>query len=257
VNIDFLGTLPGWITAASTTTGGAAIIIAYLRRDVSIKGLHNADHADIRDHYAEELERVTVRQRECEERESQLRGRVAELENDILGLIRIIGQPTSSNGSAITATRSPSMAKAAVRRKLALIAAFANPKAPAVTEAEIAALATRLGCSMKQLRAVATVESGRSAFDTEGRPKMLFERHKFNRFTNGHFPMSAWNNPMAGGYGEDSWNKLAHAACQDADSAFSAASWGRFQVLGQYWQGLATHPAGDGLFDGRQRSRAL
>jgi hypothetical protein len=96
VNIDFLGTLPGWITAASTTTGGAAIIIAYLRRDVSIKGLHNADHADIRDHYAEELERVTVRQRECEERESQLRGRVAELENDILGLIRIIGQASTN-----------------------------------------------------------------------------------------------------------------------------------------------------------------
>jgi hypothetical protein len=122
--------------------------------------------------------------------------------------------------------------------RVGLVAAFANPKAPAVTDAEIAALATRLGCSTKQLRAVATVESGRSAFDTEGRPKMLFERHKFNRFTNGHFPMSAWNNPNPGGYGEDSWNKLAHAACQDAGSAFSAASWGRFQVLGQYWQGL-------------------
>jgi hypothetical protein len=117
-------------------------------------------------------------------------------------------------------------------------AAFTNPDAPGVSPDDIIALATRLGCTAKQLTAVATVESGRSAFDSEGRPKMLFERHKFNRFTTGRFPMSAWNNPMAGGYGEDSWNKLSHAACQDVDAAFSAASWGRFQVLGQYWQGL-------------------
>lgn len=120
----------------------------------------------------------------------------------------------------------------------AIVAAFTNPDAPVVTSVQVAELAARLGCTAKQLSAVATVESGRSAFDAEDRPKMLFERHKFNRFTNGRFPMSAWNNPMAGGYGEDSWDKLSHAACQDVDSAFSAASWGRFQVLGQYWQGL-------------------
>lgn len=95
MTIDFLGTLPGWITAASTTTGVAAIIITYLKRGVSMRGLENSDHADIRDHYAEELERVTIRQRECEERESQLRARVGELENDILGLCRIIGQASA------------------------------------------------------------------------------------------------------------------------------------------------------------------
>jgi hypothetical protein len=92
---DFIGTLPGWITAASTTTGVAAVIIAYFRRGVSLKSLSNADGADIRDHYAEELERVTARQHECELREGQLRTRVAELENDILGLIRIIGQASA------------------------------------------------------------------------------------------------------------------------------------------------------------------
>lgn len=52
---DFIGTLPGWITAASTTTGVAAIIIAYLRRGVSLRGLQNADDADRRDHIAEEM----------------------------------------------------------------------------------------------------------------------------------------------------------------------------------------------------------
>jgi hypothetical protein len=86
---------------------------------------------------------------------------------------------------------------------------------------------------------------------------MLFERHKFNRFTNGRFPMSAWNNPMAGGYGEDSWNKLSHAACQDVDAAFSAAAGGGFRCLGNTGRGSATQPAGDGLFDGRLVRRRI
>lgn len=135
------------------------------------------------------------------------------------------GHPLVIDGECGPATRS------------ALIAAFTNPAAPAVTTVEINALAIRLGCSPKQVRAVATVESGRSAFK-DGRPKLLFERHKFHRFTHGQFPMAAWNNPNGGGYGEDSWDKLAHAACQDVGAAFSSASWGRFQVLGQHWQGL-------------------
>jgi hypothetical protein len=96
LTVDFLGTLPGWITAASTTTGVAAIIIAFFRRGVSMKGLLNADKADIRDHYAEELERVTTRQHECEAREALLRDRVTQLENDILGLIRIISQASAN-----------------------------------------------------------------------------------------------------------------------------------------------------------------
>jgi hypothetical protein len=92
---EFVGTLPGWITAISSTGGVAAVIIALLRRNVSLRGLQNADHADIRDHYAEELERVIERQHGCEAREEKLRERVTELENDVLGLIRIIAQASA------------------------------------------------------------------------------------------------------------------------------------------------------------------
>lgn len=53
---DFLGTLPGWITAASTTTGVVTIIVAYWKRGVSLQRLSNEDEADIRDHYALEVE---------------------------------------------------------------------------------------------------------------------------------------------------------------------------------------------------------
>lgn len=98
---DFLGTLPGWITAASTTTGVVTVIVAFWKRGVSLKGLQNADEADIRDHYAEELERVVARQHACEQREEALRNRVGELEDDVRGLIRIITQASADKVLAL------------------------------------------------------------------------------------------------------------------------------------------------------------
>jgi hypothetical protein len=120
----------------------------------------------------------------------------------------------------------------------AIVNAFTSDCASAVTDADIATLATRLGCSVKQLKAVAKVESGGSAFDRFGRPKILFERHLFHRFTGGRFGQTAWSNPKGGGYNEDSWDKLTRAACQDVGSAFAAVSWGKFQVLGMHWDHL-------------------
>jgi hypothetical protein len=117
----------------------------------------------------------------------------------------------------------------------AIVNAFTSDCASAVTDADIATLATRLGCSVKQLKAVAKVESGGSAFDRFGRPKILFERHLFHRFTGGRFGQTAWSNPKGGGYNEDSWDKLTRAACQDVGSAFAAISIGKFQVLGTHW----------------------
>lgn len=75
-------------------TGGMLGVV--LRYRQGMRGLSNVDAADIRDHYAEELERVIERQRACEEREGKLRQRVTELENDILGLIGIIRQASAN-----------------------------------------------------------------------------------------------------------------------------------------------------------------
>jgi hypothetical protein len=122
--------------------------------------------------------------------------------------------------------------------RAALLACFTNACAPAVTEAEIEAIAARLGCGLKQIRAVSMVESGGAAFDRQGRPKILFERHLFHRLTNGEFSVSSFSNPKAGGYADDSWQKLALAACKNPKAAFSAASWGKFQVMGLHWAAL-------------------
>lgn len=119
-----------------------------------------------------------------------------------------------------------------------LLAKFTNLNAAAVTENDIVAFARRLGCTPKQIRAVATVESGGAAFDSQGRPKILYERHLFHRLTAGKYSVSPFSNPAYGGYGEDSWIKLTYACGKNPSAAFSSCSWGRFQVLGSHWRKL-------------------
>lgn len=120
----------------------------------------------------------------------------------------------------------------------ATLAAFTNVCADKVTNEQLDALARRLGCSVKQLRAVATVESGGAGFDGHGRPKILFERHVFHDLTNGCASVCAFSNPKGGGYAEDSWDKLTTAMIVNVDAAFASCSWGKFQVLGRHWNTL-------------------
>lgn len=118
----------------------------------------------------------------------------------------------------------------------ALITAFTNPAPKPLSSADAAAFAKRLGVSPKQLAAVASVESSGGGFDKYGRPKILFERHKFHGFTGGVYSVSTFSNPQGGGYNESSWEKLQGAIVTGrVDAAFMSVSWGKFQVLGQYW----------------------
>jgi hypothetical protein len=118
----------------------------------------------------------------------------------------------------------------------ALLTAFTNPAASKLSATESKAFANRLGVSEKQLKAVAKVESSGSGFDSAGKPKILFERHKFHKYTGGIFSIATFSNPSGGGYEVNSWDKLAGAIVTGAvDAAFMACSWGKFQVLGEYW----------------------
>lgn len=127
----------------------------------------------------------------------------------------------------------------------AIIAAFTNLAAAKVTDDDITALALRLGCTPKQIRAVAQVESGGSAFDKQGRPKILFERHFFWRITDGTYGVTPYSNLHSGGYDESSWTKLVNAACKDSQAAFASCSWGKFQVMGAHWKTLGYDSALD------------
>lgn len=119
-----------------------------------------------------------------------------------------------------------------------LIAALSNKNAPAASTVEITAIAERLGATYAQLRAVASVESSGGGFDTQGRPKILFERHLFHRLTGGKWSVASWSNSSGGGYSESSWEKLGLACGRDPDAALGACSWGKFQVLGLHWSKL-------------------
>lgn len=124
------------------------------------------------------------------------------------------------------------------RTRAAILDAFTNRCAEQISDANIELLARRLGCSSKQIKAVAKVESGGSAFDAMGRPKILFERHYFWKLTKGAHGVGSFSNPQGGGYNENSWEKLTRAACLDPEAAFSSASWGKFQVMGAHWKAL-------------------
>lgn len=125
--------------------------------------------------------------------------------------------------------------------RAAIIAAFTNTNASAISDQQIETMAASLGCTAKQIRAVAKVESGGGAYDGQGRPKLLFERHLFHRLTKGRLRITSYSNPAPGGYKEDSWEKLTLAASRDVNAAFSSASWGKFQVLGLHWLELGYH----------------
>ncbi|QNQ10663.1 N-acetylmuramidase family protein [Sphingomonas alpina] len=117
---------------------------------------------------------------------------------------------------------------------------------PALTEADYSTAATQQNVEVAAIKAVAVVESGgRSGFDSQGRPKILFEAHHFsghsgNRFNTTHphlsVPARQWRT-ASNYYGWDQYQRLREAMVLDVDAALKSASWGKFQVLGSNHSG--------------------
>jgi hypothetical protein len=135
------------------------------------------------------------------------------------------------------------------RTREAFYGLFANRNAPAVTIGQIEAFAARLGGTVKQLRAVAAVESSGGGFLPSGHPKILWERHYFFKRLKLKIPLLS--DPAPGGYTQDadkdgindSWEKLVDGAMRNPFSAIESASWGKFQVMGAWWEKLGYHGA--------------
>lgn len=128
---------------------------------------------------------------------------------------------------------------------------FQNRAALAVTEDQIAGYARRLGCSVRQLKAVAQVESNGGGFLPSGQPKILWERHYFwkriaIKLASKSVAGALLAASVAGGYTidadkdgrNDSWEKLVEGATVNPVAAFESCSWGKFQIMGAWWKKL-------------------
>lgn len=109
-----------------------------------------------------------------------------------------------------------------------------------LTAADFQAVATRLGCTVAQVRAVDEVESAGSGFLPGDPPlvKILFEAHIFDRETGGRFRAAhpslsspTWNRALYAG-GRAEWPRLERAMQLDREAALRSASAGRYQIMG-------------------------
>jgi hypothetical protein len=117
----------------------------------------------------------------------------------------------------------------------ALLHTFTSSNTAALSADQASLIAKRLGQRQAIVRR-RKVEAAGSGFDKDRRPKILFERHKFHKYTGGKYSISSFSNLQSGGYNENSWEKLLDALVTgQVDAAFMACSWGKFQVLGEYW----------------------
>ncbi|TAW65449.1 N-acetylmuramidase family protein [Rhizobium ruizarguesonis] len=100
--------------------------------------------------------------------------------------------------------------------------------------------AALLGVTEAHVRAVTSVEALGSGYLTSGRPKILFEAHKFSDAT-GHkydsvqpnISSKNWNRSLYGAGGENQYARLALAMKLNETAALASASWGAFQILGR------------------------
>lgn len=116
---------------------------------------------------------------------------------------------------------------------------FAGTGLP-LTQAGIDGAIGALKINAQTLWAVLSVETSGCGFQSDRRPKLLFERHIFHRLTGGKWDaedpdVSA---PTPGGYGDGAgqYLRLEGAMQLDADAALMSASWGLGQIMGENYK---------------------
>lgn len=113
-----------------------------------------------------------------------------------------------------------------------------------LTNDDFCRAAKRLRCEVAAIKAFGEVESKRAAFDDNGFPTILFERHKFYEYARNRKELFQRHpdlcNPVPGGYGKyaDQKPKFDRAFALDPEAAMMACSWGMFQVMGFNWRDL-------------------
>jgi hypothetical protein len=123
---------------------------------------------------------------------------------------------------------------------------------PTLTENDYMDAATQLNCEVAAIKAVTDVEAPRGGFIEDGRVRILFERHKFYKYTGGKAsPFKQYTdicNPVPGGYGAEGahqYNRFSQAFKLDPSAAMKSASWGKFQIMGFNYADAGFHSVDD------------
>lgn len=105
---------------------------------------------------------------------------------------------------------------------------------------DIPRMAYRINVPEDRVRAVDETKSRGDGFDKQGRPKMLFEPHLFYRMLKGAQREAAVAAGLAypkwkKDYPSESYTRMVKAMKINRDAALRAASWGRYQCLGDHY----------------------
>jgi len=107
-----------------------------------------------------------------------------------------------------------------------------------LTEQNFIDAAKSLTVEVAVIKAVAEVESRGDGFFNDGRPKILFEAHKFSKYTDHKYDIThpnissrKWNKKLYKG-NEKEYPRLDEAIALNREAALKSASWGKFQVMG-------------------------
>lgn len=120
-------------------------------------------------------------------------------------------------------------------------------RAKRIDDIDLPWLGKQLGVGEDEIHAFLEAETRGSGFDAKGRPRILFERHKFYKYVNRSKREAAVAAGLAsttpGGYGKESdqYPKLERAMKLDERAALLSCSWGLAQVMG-FNHGLAGYP---------------
>lgn len=111
-------------------------------------------------------------------------------------------------------------------------------RAKRIDDIDLPKIGATIGVGEDEIHAVIDVEAAGSGFDSQGRPRILFERHWFYRL----LPDSKKTKAQAEGlavkkwsratYNKDQYALLARAMKIDEDAALQSASWGMGQIMG-------------------------
>ena len=116
-----------------------------------------------------------------------------------------------------------------------------------LSEADYQGAADKLGCEVAAIKAVAKMETGKcGVWDEKNRPAILYECHLFSRLTKRTYdqthPDISSSTPYYHrkhiGYGKCSiqYDRLKRAYVLDKVAALKSASWGAFQLVGEYYE---------------------